>query len=121
MNRSDPEGKSARQSIVSSTANTRLSGSWLIVARVVWIMLVVLSLGLFVIGLLAYDQLLQRACDDPVCGGIAGALNTQGLQALTSSGFSLTRYAALVTIFHAMIAAIWCVVGFFIFWRRSND
>jgi hypothetical protein len=121
MNRSDPEGKSASQSTVSSTANTRLSGAFLIVARVVWIVLVVLSLGLFVIGLLAYNQLLQRACDDPVCGGIAGALNTQGLQALTSSGFSLTRYAAVVTIFYALIAAIWCVVGFLIVWRRSND
>jgi hypothetical protein len=121
MNRSAPEGKSASQSTVSSTAHTRLSGAFLIVARAVWIMLVVLSLGLFVIGLLAYDQFLQRACDDPVCDSIAGALNAQGLQALTSSGFSLTRYAALFTISHAMIAAIWCVVGFLIFWRRPND
>ena len=121
MNRSGTEQKSASISVVASTANTRLSGSWLIVARIVWIVLVVLSLALFVIGLRAYYQFLQRACDDPVCDGIAGALNTQGLQALTTSGFSLTRYAAVVTIFYAMIAAIWCVVGFRIFWRRSND
>src|SRR6266581_2919238 len=121
MNRSDTEQKSASVSIVANTANTRLTGSWLLIARTVWLVLIIPSLGLFVVGLPVYYQQLQRACDDPVCGGIAGALNTQGLQVLTTSGFSLTRYAAVVTIFSAMIAAIWCVVGFLIFWRRSND
>jgi len=121
MNRSDTEQKGASVTDVASTATMRLAGSWLIIARTVWLALVLPSLGLYVIGLLAYYQLLQRACDDPVCGGISGVLNTQGLQALTSSGFALTTYAAVVTIFYALIAAIWCVVGFFIFRRRSND
>jgi len=92
------------------------------VARAVWVVLVVPSLGLFVISLPAYYQQIQRACVNPViCNNLAGALPAQGLQALASIGFSVSEYAALFTIFFAIIAAIWCAVGFLIFWRRSND
>ena len=91
-------------------------------ARAVWLALVIPSLGLFVASLLAYYQQLQRACVDPVmCNNLAGALPAKGLQALTSSGFSASEYAALLTIFFVIIAAIWCAVGFLIFWRRSDD
>ncbi len=121
MNRSDPEGKSASHSAVSSTANTRLSGSWLIVARVVWLALVVPSLGLFVANLFAYDQQLQRACASPLLCYLPGALTAKELQALSTSGFSVSGYAALLTISLAIIVSIWCAVGFLIFWRRSND
>jgi hypothetical protein len=55
------------------------------------------------------------------CNNLAGALPAKGLQALTSSGFSVSAYAALLTVFFVIIAAIWCAVGFLIFWRRSND
>ena len=122
MNQSDTESKSAGGAVVSSAATTRLSGSWLIMARAVWVVLVVPSLGLFVVSLPAYYQQLLRACDNPVtCSYIAGTLTTQGLRALASSGFSVSGYAALLTIFNALVAAIWCVVGFFLFWRRSDD
>jgi uncharacterized protein YacL len=122
MNRSDTESKSAGGAVVSSTANKRLSGSWLIVVRAVWLVLVVPSLVLFMISLPAYDQQLQRVCvGRVVCNNLAGALPAKGLQALTSSGFSVVEYAALLTIFFVIIAAIWCAVGFLIFWRRSDD
>jgi hypothetical protein len=75
MNRSDPEGKSASGAIVSSTATTRFSGAFLIVARTVWVVLVVPSLGLFVISLPVYYQQLQRACVNPAIGtNLNGAL-----------------------------------------------
>ena len=121
MNLSDTEGKSASGAVVSSAANTRLSGSWLIVARAVWLMLVVPSLGLFVISLPSYYQQLQRPCVNSVCTNMTGALTAKGLQALSTIGYSASGYAALFTIFFALIAAIWCAVGFLIFWRRSDD
>jgi hypothetical protein len=121
MNLADTEEKSVSGAIVSNTANTRLSGSRLIIARAVWLVLVVPSLGLFVISLPVYYQQLQRACVGPGCTNLAGALSAQGLQALASSGFSASGYAALITIFFSIIAAIWCMVGFLIFWRRSED
>ncbi len=115
------EQKSAGGAVVSDTANTRLTGSWLIIARVVWLALVVPSLGLFVANLLVYDQQLQRACVGPLLCGLTGALTAKELQALSTSGFSVSGYAALLTIFVAIIVSLWCAVGFLIFWRRSDD
>ncbi|HLX59421.1 MAG TPA: hypothetical protein VKR83_20575 [Ktedonobacteraceae bacterium] len=122
MNLSETEQKSARGAVVSYTANTHLSGSWLIVARAVWLALVIPSLGLFVVGLLVSYQQIQRSCVDlNSCYSVPGALTAKELQALSTSGFSVSGYAALLTIFWAIIVAIWCGVGFLIFWRRSDD
>jgi hypothetical protein len=86
MNMADTEQKSAGGAVVSSTTNTRLTGPWLIVARAVWLALVVPSLGLFVVSFPVYYQQLQRACVDPVvCSNITGALTAKGLQALPHS------------------------------------
>ena len=121
MTRSDTEQKSASGAVVSNTANTRLSGSWLIIARAVWLVLVVPSLGLFVVGLPVYYQQLQRACVNPATCYIAGALPAKELQAFSTIGFSASGYAALLTIFYALTVSIWGGVGFLIFWRRSDD
>ena len=65
---------------------------------------------------------MQTVCVDPVtCSNLPGALTAKELQALASSGFSVSEYAALLTIFFAITAAIWYGVGFLIFWRRSDD
>ena len=122
MNRSDIEQKSVSGAIATNTANTRLIGTRLIVARAVWLVLAIASLGLFVASLLVSYQQLLRVCVDPVtCTNLAGALPARGLQALTSSGLSVSEYAAPLTIFFAITAAIWYAVGFLMFWRRSDD
>ena len=87
--------------------DTRLSGSWLIVARAVWLVLVIPSVGLFVASLLVSDNL--------------SGLPVQVQQALPTIGLSVSGFAALLTIFFAINAAIWYGVGFLIFWRRSDD
>jgi hypothetical protein len=48
-------------------------------------------------------------------------LSEQGLQYLTGQGISASAYAALHTVYFAIIVAVWCVIGFLIFWRRSDD
>src|SRR2546421_6516917 len=121
MNLPDTEGKSASGSPVSTTANTRLTGSWLIIARTVWLALVVPSLGLFIVSLLVAYKQMQTVCVDPVTCNLSGAFPPQVQQALPTIGLSLSGFAALVTIFAAVIAAIWYGVGFLIFWRRSDD
>jgi hypothetical protein len=121
MSQSDTEGKIASGALVSGASNTRLTGRWLIVARVVWLVLVVPSLGLFVANLPAYDRQLQKACAGPFLCNLTGALTARELQALQASGISVGWYAALLTISLALIVSIWCVVGFLIFWRRSDD
>ena len=116
------EQKSAGGAVDSNAANTRLTGPWLIVARTAWLVLVVPSVGLFVVSLPVYYQQLQRPCVGPVvCNNLGGVLNAKELQALSTIGLSVSQYAALFTIFTVIIACIWSVVGFLIFWRRSDD
>ena len=51
MKLADTDGKNVNGAAVSNTATTHLIGSWLIIARTVWLMLVVPGLGLFVASL----------------------------------------------------------------------
>src|SRR6266487_3444332 len=121
MNLADNEQKRGSRPVVSNTATTRLSGSWLHMARAVWLALVVPSLGLFVVGLPVYYQQLQRAqvCGPGAC--LTGGLSVKDLQDLVSHGFSVVDESSKNTIFIAIIAAIWCAADFLLFWRSSDD
>ncbi len=121
MNVADTERKSGSGSVVSSTANTRLSGTRLIIARTVWLALVIPSMGLFVASLPVYYTLIQRACVDLATCNLNGALTAKGLHDLSTFGLSVSAYAALLTIFFTIIVAIWSGIGFLIFWRRSDE
>ena len=117
MNSLDTQGKSASR----TTVTTRLSGRRLILARTLWLVLVVPSLGLFVASLPVYYQQLQKACVNPVTCNLAGVLTVKGLQELPALGLSVNAYATLLTIFFTLIAVIWGGIGFLIFWRRSDE
>lgn len=121
MNAAGTEQTSSNGSAATNGGKTRLSGSRLIIARVVWLALVLPSIGLFVISLPVYYGLIQRVCDHATCNILAGALNAQGLQQLHAFGLSIGSYATLLTIFFTAITAIWGIVGFLIFWRRSDE
>jgi len=121
MNRVNTQQQSASGLAASSTAKTRLSGSRLIIARSVWLALVIPSLGLFVASLPLYYLQIQRACVDLVTCNLAGASTAKGLQDLPALDLSVSGYAALLTIFFTIIVTIWCGVGFLIFWRRSDE
>ena len=94
----------------SASADTRLTGPWLIIARTAWLVLVIPSLGLFIVSLFVIYQ--QNK---------SGAIPAAGQQQLTAIGLSLGGFAVLNTIFNIITSAIWYGVGFFIFWRRSDD
>ncbi len=110
MSRPKPEGKSESRPVVSSTANTHLAGARLYIARTVWFVLVIPSLGLCIASLLVSYQQLQ-----------SGGIPAQAQQSLSSIGLSVSGFAALTTSFNVITTAIWYAVGFFIFWRRSDD
>src|SRR6266702_4545499 len=117
MNVADTERKSGSGSVVSSATNTRLTGSWLIIARAVWLALVIPSLGLCIASLIVSYQQMQTVCVDSVtCNNLPQALPVQVLHALLTLGISASGYAALLTILNVITAAIWYGVGFIIFW-----
>jgi signal transduction histidine kinase len=121
MNQANTQQQSASTSVASSTVNTRLSGASLAIARAVWLVLVVPSLGLFVVGLPAYYTQVQRPCVDLTTCNIALTLTAKGLHALASLGFAANGYAAFATLFWVIIVVIWSGIGFLIFWRRSDE
>jgi hypothetical protein len=106
---------------MNSETGKRMSGNRLIVARVVWLALVIPSLILFVVSLPVYYAQIQRACGNLVTCNIVGALSAKGLQDLPALGLSVSGYATLFIIYYTIIVTIWCGVGFLIFWRRSDE
>src|SRR5690348_8383617 len=99
MNVSGTERTSWRGPVGSTGGKTRLSGTRLIIARVVWLALVLPAVGLFIASLPVYYTFVQRACTGIVTCNIAGTLNAKGLQELSSFGLSTSSYAVLLTIF----------------------
>ena len=108
---------------VSSTPapDTRLNGRWLVVARVGWLVVVILTIALFVGSLPAYALSLQMPCLGPVACSVNGALSIAQIQGLQAAGFSLGDYAAYTIALTISIVLIWSSVGLLIFWRRSDD
>src|SRR5690242_4091775 len=83
----------------STGGKTRLSGTRLIIARVVWLALVLPTVGLFVASFPVYYTFVQKACTGIVTCNIVGTLNAKGLQELSSFGLSTSSYAVLLIIF----------------------
>ncbi|EFH89029.1 hypothetical protein [Ktedonobacter racemifer] len=121
MNVSNGEQQRKSESAHLSAVNTHFTGFWLVLARTVWLALVLPSLGLFVVGLPAYYQRVQMPCASVDTCTFAGEMTAKGLRALSTLGISVSGYATLNVIFWVTIIAIWSVMGFLIFWRKSNE
>ena len=98
-----------------------LLAGWLRVIRAVWLALAILSLGLFTASLPVYFMQIQQPCANATTCNLSGALTARGMAQLPTLGLSPASYAAFITIFFAIIVAIWSGIGFAIFWRRPND
>src|ERR1700719_2420788 len=87
-------------------ADTRLHGRWLVLARVVWAILILITLGIFVVCLPIFFSILQTICTDATSAACAD-------KQLSPAAANL----ALLFIW----ACTWFVVGALIAWRKSND
>jgi len=101
---------------------TRLRGRWLLLARVVWVGIALLTLGLSVASIPTSLASLYVLCTDaPVTCSNNGHITPDYLRALQSLGLSLDVFAtyqiALVIVFVVVYAAI----GAVLFWRKSDD
>lgn len=101
---------------------TRLYGRWLLVARAVWIVVVVFTVGLFAISFAMYAPLLSRSDallqsyllhpDTSVNGYIAF---DERLAAFAGG------YNTVIILLVGFASLSWIIVGCVIFWRKSND
>src|SRR5262245_16279186 len=100
----------------------RLRGATLMVARILWLALALPTVALTVIGVPLYYRLLLTPCaEGSSCGDLNGALTMGAVRFLQEHGIAISAYAALHTVFYAVIILTWWVIAFLIFARRSDD
>jgi hypothetical protein len=98
----------------------RLHGRWLLLARGIWITLVVLTLGIFAASLPVYIAQLQTPCTGTEC--TSGVLLTPSqAEVLKGIGLSLSDYAAFSVAFTLATIVVCLGVSTLIVWRRSDD
>src|SRR5262245_17288227 len=102
-----------------ATANTRIHGRWLLIARLAWVGVALLAVTLFVAGLPIQYQRLATVCPTSTCH--SGQLHPPAVRALQSLGLSLGFFAGFALTLIVIFALVYGVVAVVIFWRRSDD
>jgi hypothetical protein len=98
----------------------RLHGRWLLLARGIWITLVVLSLGTSFASLPVYIARKQTLCVGTECTyGVL--LSSEQAEVLKGIGLSLSDYAASNVAFTLATIVLCLVVSTLIVWRRPDD
>src|SRR5215218_7529615 len=98
-----------------------LRGRWLHIARVVWVVVALLYVGVFVFGIPSEFARLNTPCTGPVSCNLIPHLTAQKAQALKELNFSANLFAAYFVAVEIVFTAVSAAVGALIFWRRSND
>jgi signal transduction histidine kinase len=103
-------------------ADTRLSGTRLLIARGVWIVLMLLSCGFYLAGVLVYYIQLHGFQEGVYAHLISTPAVDSGYNAFEFSYPLLTgSYATLNFALITFISPFWIAVSLLIFWRRSDD
>src|SRR5260221_1232014 len=101
-------------------SSARLHGRWLLLARGVWITLVVLTLVIFGASLPVYIALRQTLCAGTECA--YGVLLTPAqVEVLKGIGLSLSDYAVYTVAFTLATIVLYLGVSTVMVWRRSDD
>src|SRR5215469_16150299 len=103
----------------SHALDTRLQGRWLLLARVGWLALVVLTLVIFFDSLPMYVAQLQTPCTGSACQ--YQQLTPGQVEMLKGIGMSLGDYTAYTVAFALANMILCLVVSTVIVWHRSDD
>jgi len=98
---------------------TRLHGRWLVLARGVWLALVILTLAIFFASLPVYVAQLQTPCAPTACQ--YQQLTHSQAETLKGIGLSLGDYAAFTVGLLLVTIVVCLVVSTLIIWRRPDD
>jgi hypothetical protein len=99
--------------------NTRLQGRWLVLARLGWVLIALLSSFLFAMGTAAQYHRISIPCIDVPIDEQASCWQTE--YALAQLGFTWDDFAAYATATSILGIVPLVLVGWFIFWRKSED
>ena len=95
-----------------------LQGRWLLLARIAWLALVVLILGLIIASIPAFYTLLQKACTTAACQALVPPYSPRQYQAAGLSVHFVLLFSYAFTVF-TMLAFL--TIGAVIFWLKSYD
>jgi hypothetical protein len=101
------------------TPETRLQRRWLLIARGVWIALVVLTLAIFFASLPVYLTLLQTPCAGTACE--YQQLTPGQIEMLRGMGVSLDAYVVYTVALTLAVLVVCLAVSAVIVWRRPAD
>ncbi len=121
MNAPSPLSETAVSPGLRGSEGTHLHGRWLVLARVVWVVLVVFTVGIFVISLPVYFAQLQTVCVGDLCIYRYGQLTPGTAKALQDLGFSIGGYATSILALVITSALVSFGVAGVLFWRRPDD
>lgn len=99
-------------------AQSRLHRNWLLLARVLWVVVTVLVLGLDLAGAPVAYQQAHHICTSGSCDFQLKQAQADQLQAL---GHALDFYAIFVVCLESLATLVYAALGAIIFWRRSDD
>ena len=103
----------------TSPPSADLPERWLTLARVTWMVVVLVTAIVLFSGVPAYLSDLHEVCPAEPC--IGGQLSPQETRALDDLGLPIGFYAAYVLALDLLVVAVFCAVGAIIFWRRSRE
>lgn len=110
--------QSAPRAEATQASETRLSGRWLIVARLVWFALAALMLTVFIAGLIASVIHVNTVCPTPACEKAPMDANLR--QAAAGAGLTYASFISINIVFSLIFAIPYDVVAVVSFWRRSS-
>jgi len=119
MNRKPCPTSTVERPSVRNESETRLHGRWLLLARGIWITLVVLTLAIFFASLPVYLALLQTPCAGSACG--FQQLTPEQAETLKGIGLFPDVYTAYTVTLTLALMMVCVVVSTVISWRRSDD
>jgi hypothetical protein len=98
-----------------------LRGRWLLPARVVWVTVALLTVGVFVLSIPSEFARLRSPCTDAVSCSWLIRLTVENARELKNLGLSVDFFAAYFISLETAFTMIPIAVGAIIFWRRPDD
>jgi hypothetical protein len=105
----------------ASTPATTLRGRWLVLGRVAWVAVAILTAVVFVSGLPSEFARLRVPCADVASCAWVPRLTAQNARELGELGLSSDLFAVYFVGLEVALMAVSCAIGTAIFWRRSDD
>src|SRR5688572_32193937 len=94
---------------------------WLLIARLAWVVVALLYVGVFISGIPREFARLQTPCNDAVSCSLIPHLTVQKVQELKEVGLSAEVFAAYFVAIEVAFTAVSAAIGTLIFWRRPED